>query len=138
MKKVLLIFALLICSSEVYGISELEKAYKEKLESINKGLSISIPFEKKLYDIKSNVVSISLESCTDMQALSGVVNACEKEQRESNELINELNRITKKEDGLIEQKQDLKIKILEKFEKLPLWWTKAEDRFEKELKGWGE
>lgn len=185
MKQIIVVALLLCFVTTAYGMSELEKAYKEKLENINLDLGISMPNEQFIANLNYESASSNYNAC--IKEKQGIREADEKynAKRKLLETENTLNeemhspdsprrveegersferveketdvgqtetpncdnykrdmyraedkqdQLKRKKEALLKEKADLKIKVLEKFGKLPRWWKQSEAQMKKYLK----
>lgn len=118
----LIVLFFLALSVNAYAISELEKVYKDRLEDLNSTLDIGLHFKLKLNELDHKYAITILNNCEEYRNSK----QCLEEKRALEKVDNEKVELLKRKEDILRQKAELKIKVVEKFGKLPAWWRKVE------------
>lgn len=120
--KWILVFTLCIMpTSLLYGMDELEKAYKEQLERYNSQISLNKSFLKITEESSLEYLRIATEVLAHggKRVSNKAMSKYFQSERKVEELQGKINETSNK-------RQDLKIKVLEKYGKLPDWWIEPD------------
>lgn len=99
----------------LYGMDDLEKAYKDQLESYNKGIALHEKQQGDQFVRSAKWLELSLGTL-DSRARDMADRNYHKAQKTFDELGYKLEDERNK-------RQELKIKVLEKYGTLPAWWV---------------
>ncbi len=126
MKRIMSLVFLLLLSINAYGMSEVEKAYKEKMELLNtkasinsshrRILGISMKDDEEMYQLCKELNNTNRRFQMDCS-----VHATNKEIGES-----DLREANLQRDEILKEVTEIKIKLTDKFGKLPKWWKASE------------
>ena len=117
---------LLLLNINAYGISEPEKVYKEKMESLStKALKNS--FNRRILENNIKDDAEMYQLCKEQNntnrrfQMDCSIHATNKEMGET-----DLREANKKRDEILKEVTEIKIKLVEKYGKLPKWWKASE------------
>lgn len=120
-KWISIIILCIIPTTLLYGMDDLEKAYKDQLERYNAEISLN----ESLLQVQRDGSLTYLKLANEALALGGI--------RQYNMAMNEYSQTEKKAEELESKindarnkRQELKIKVLEKYGTLPEWWVEPD------------
>lgn len=120
-KWILIIILCIIPATLLYGMDDLEKAYKDQLERYNAEISLN----ESLLNVHRAGLLEELKFAKEFLELGGI--------RQYNMAMAEYSQMEKKAEELRKQnnaakdkRQELKIKMLEKYGTLPEWWVEPD------------
>lgn len=139
MKKSVILSFLLLYAIDVHGMSELEKAFKEKMESLSVDAFINCQ-KREIAKSQITLQEKMLEECNNYNARGHEIRSrffepknCSDESRKKERVEDEYRELNKKKDSILKEKDEIKIKLIEKFDKLPKWWKESEKKITDEV-----
>ena len=124
MRRIIIWLGVLFVVVVPFGISamdDLEKAYKEQLEYYNKEIKLAHELAMIKLEGSNKVLSLAVEAMR-----LGGVSTSRKAQMQSEQYQREYEELSDKRDSFKAKRKELKIKVLEKYGKLPEWWEEPD------------
>jgi len=126
MKRIMSLVFLLFLSVNAYGISEREKAYKGEMELLSTKASKNSS-NRRILEIGMNDSAEMYQLCKEHNntnkrfQLDCSIHEINKKMSET-----DLKEAINKRDEILKEVTEIKIKLLEKFGRLPEWWKASE------------
>lgn len=129
MKKIFIslnLFVLLAVTGLSYGMSELEKEYKSQMELYNIELNCIYYIKRAEMDIEhvQELISLCMKHNRERvnEGYKYLENCDNKYEKDLEKAEKDYKEHRKHRDDISEKKDSLKLRVIERFGKLPKWW----------------